>query len=164
VQRKLKPLNNGYVMKTSTTLEGRLCHGKCKEDKENPKDVIYAIRCKTCGTAYIGETSQCFKTREGQHRRDIKNGKETNGIYTHLRENENHEINWKGRKFLDHESMTLRRKIKESIFIDILNPQDEMKEIMNLEKGKKISPLWKDLYPSFKQQKQILAFPRHENS
>jgi len=38
----------------------------------------------------------------------------------------NHEIDWENRKFLDSESHWRRRKIKEALFVDCLNPQKEV--------------------------------------
>ena len=67
-----------------------------------------------------------------------------NGIAQHIMET-NHEIDWENRKFLDSESHWRRRKIKEALFIDCLNPQKEVTDsIMNLEKGLEISECWKE--------------------
>ena len=42
-----------------------------------------------------------------------------------------------------------RRKIKEALFIDCLNPQNQISDsIMNLEKGLEISACWKEFNPT----------------
>ena len=74
----------------------------------------------------------------------VKNNSKTNGIAQYVMET-NHEIDWENRKFLDSESHWRRRKIKEALFIDCLNPQKEVTDsIMNLEKGLEISECWKE--------------------
>ena len=108
------------------------------------KNVVYCIGCKSCPQVYLGETQQWFPSRKYQHEYAVKNNSKTNGIAQHIMET-NHEIDWENRKFLDSESHWRRRKIKEALFIDCLNPQKEVTDsIMNLEKGLKISECWKE--------------------
>ena len=64
-----------------------------------------------------------------------------------------HEIDWENRKFLDTEShwRSRRRKVKEALFIDCLNPQNQISDsIMNLEKGLEISACWKEFNPDIR--------------
>ena len=66
----------------------------------------------------------------------------TNGIAHHVMQT-NHEIDWENRKFLDSE-----RKIKEALFINCLNPQNQISDsIMNLEHGLEIAACWKEFNP-----------------
>lgn len=91
---------------------------------------------------YIGETGQYFSKREYQHKNDIIVKRTTNGIYDHLKTNKGHKIAWDKAVFLDHESRSLPRKIKESIYINAVNPGEELSRLMNIEKGMKINPCW----------------------
>ena len=113
------------------------------------EDVVYCLGCKSCPKVYLGETQllQWFSSRKYQHEYAIRNHTKTNGIANHIIET-NHEIDWENRKFLDSESHWRRRKIKEAIFIDCLNPQKQISDnIMNLEKGLDIAACWKEFNP-----------------
>ena len=56
-----------------------------------------------------------------------------------------HEIDWENMKFLNSEPHWRKRKIKEALFIDCLNPQKHISNaIMNLEKGLDIPDCWKE--------------------
>ena len=68
----------------------------------------------------------------------------TNGIYNHLKHNKKHQIDWDGAVFIDRESHFMRRKIKESIYINALDASDKHTKIMNLEKGVYTNPCWNE--------------------
>jgi hypothetical protein len=146
VQRALRKFNVGYVPKKGKTVFDQLCHMKCPRTVEEKKDVVYMIMCKTCDKRYIGETSQKFQERKKQHRRDVSLGKETNGIFCHILQNSNHEIEWEKPLFLDEESFTLKRKIKESLYIRALN-NGGCDKLMNIDKGRDIHESWDRFYP-----------------
>ena len=65
----------------------------------------------------------------------------TNGFAQHLKQNKKHMIDWENRVFLDFEPHWRKRKIKEAIFIDCLNPGNTISPniLMNLEKGIEIA-------------------------
>ena len=92
----------------------------------------------------MGETGQHFCDRRNQHQRDVKNKKPSNGLYAHLKENKGHKINWEGFVYLDSEKNWKRRKIKEAIYINAVNPAEAMgsNKILNLEKGYNLDPVW----------------------
>ena len=113
--------------------------------------------CGECGVRYVGETGQHFTERRSQHKRDIAKGKTTNGFCNHVEENKGHKIEWEKVIFLDHEKHRKRRKIKEAIYINAINPTKvvDKKAIMNLEKGYDLDPMWSD----FNQvHRQVLFF------
>ena len=122
VQRILRKLNIGYVPKRGETIYTNLCKLKKKVEFEDCKDVIYSVPCKKCRVRYIGETGQHFCQRREQHKGDIRNNKESNGFYSHLKKNKGHSINWEGAVFLDREKHWRGRKIKEALFINSQNP------------------------------------------
>ena len=61
-------------------------------------------------------------------------------------------IDWENQVFLDFKPHWRKRKIKEAIFIDCLNPGNTISpnSLMNLEKGIEIASCWKELYPQIK--------------
>ena len=107
-------------------------------------DVDYIISCQTCQMKYLGETSQQFKDRKYQHKKDIEHKNTNNGIYCHLKKNKKHKIAWEQAIFIDRDSHYMRRKIKESIYINALDPSEKPTKIMNLEKGVKIGSCWNE--------------------
>jgi len=144
LQKELNKFGVGFVVKKGTTLASLLCKLKQKPEKEDKKDIDYIINCKSCEMKYIGETGQQFRTRKEQHKRDVKNKVSTNGIYNHLKHNKKHQIDWDGAVFIDRESHFMRRKIKESIYINALDASDKHTKIMNLEKGVYTNPCWNE--------------------
>ena len=74
---------------------------------------------------------------------DTKDG-ET--LYCHIRENKGHKIDWDKVLFLDYEKNWKRRKIKEAIYINVINPTNTMnkKDILNLEKGYELDAVWSE--------------------
>jgi hypothetical protein len=91
---------------------------------------------------YIGETSQHFCDRRSQHARDVLNRKETNGIYDHLKRHKSHKPDWENFSFVDRDSNWKSRKIKESLYINALNPANILENVMNIEKGIATNDCW----------------------
>ena len=69
-------------------------------------------------------------------------------IYIHVRENKKHIFDWNNRNFLEIDNSWRRRKIKEALYIDSINPHMEinLRKLMNPEKGTDISDCWKEFY------------------
>ena len=152
-------------MKKGKTLHSELCKLKIKKEDDEMKNVVYCINCKT------GETSQQFCTRKYQHNQDIKNKVETNGIYHHLKEHKKHRIDWDDNIFLDREAQWTRRKIKESLYINACDPRDKPENLLNIEKGLKISTCWNEFNGEIRNLLQKVSSTRirksqnyHENT
>jgi hypothetical protein len=155
LQKDLSNLNIGFVMKKTQTISSLLCRTKSRKKREEDKDNVYLIKCESCQKPYVGETSQTFQERCKQHKRDVRNGNETNGIYCHLKENPGHEILWEEFQILHKESHWKRRKIKESLIINAINPQEDINSLMNLEKGLEITPIWNILGSGIKKELKL---------
>ena len=144
--KDLKTLNIGVTFQKGRTLFNSLCKLKPPRSQNDRKNVIYCIGCESCDHCYIGETQQLFSSREYQHQYALRCKRRDNGIAEHVRKTK-HKINWNGRIFLDSDPHWRKRKIKEAIFIDCLNPNVEISpnsKVMNLEKGIEISNCWKE--------------------
>ena len=78
--------------------------------------------------------------------RDVKAGKTTNGFFCHVKENAGHKIDWESAVFVDYEKNWIRRKIKEAIYINAINPTKAIikKGILNLEKGYDLDAIWSE--------------------
>ena len=70
----------------------------------------------------------------------MKNRVSTNGIYNHLKHNKEHKIDWDDAVFIDREAHFMRRKIKESLYINALDASETHSKIMNIEKGAATNP------------------------
>ena len=64
------------------------------------KNFVYKIPEATCSFCYVGETSQWFDEKEGQHICSMKNCDLNNGIYMHIAKHPDHTIAWEWRIFL----------------------------------------------------------------
>ena len=146
LSRELRHINIGvtYTFSKGKTLYNSFCKLKPPCSQDMRKNVIYCLGCKYCSQIYLGETQQWYPNRKHQHQYAVKNQSPTNGIAHHV-VNTDHEIDWVNWKFLDTEPHWRKRKIKAALYIDCLNPQKEISDmIMNLEKGLNIPDCWKE--------------------
>lgn len=132
------------IPKKGKNLRGQLCKLQAKSDVEETSNVVYKIKCKTCNKVYIGETCQKYCDRRYQHQRCVINKDERNGIYIHLKENRRHKIDWDSVEFLDKEENYYSRIIKESLYINAFDQDDDFTNLMNLEKGHNINQCWRE--------------------
>jgi hypothetical protein len=142
LQRSLRRLNIGYVVKTRKTIESRLHRTKPPISVIDHKDVVYGVRCKDCDLYYIGETSQHLDDRLCQHKREVKKGAETNAFFVHISNNNDHRIDWESPIIIDREPHWQSRKLKESLYISAIDPSNDLQDILNLEKGLKTDSCW----------------------
>ena len=104
--------------------------------------MIYMIECKTCGIPYIGETSQTLETRIKQHQYCVRSKDTSNGIAQLIRSNRRPTIDWENAMILDKEKQWFRRKVKESLYINLRNKRVKIDTLMNIEKGVEIDTGW----------------------
>jgi len=148
--KDLNCINVGITFRKGHTLSNSFCRLKPPCSHDMRKNVIYCLGCKSCPQVYLGETQQWFPSRRYQHNYAVKTKTSTNGLAQHVMKTE-HTIDWDSTIFLDSDSHWRRRKIKEALFIDSLNPQKQISDIvMNLEKGLEISDCWKEFNPDIR--------------
>jgi hypothetical protein len=163
LQRSLRKANIGFVPEVGTKMQSLICNPKPISNQNKTKNVIYGIQCSTCSLWYIGETSQRFETRKKQHQGDIRRGNINNAFFCHIQAFPTHCINWDNTIFIESEKNWDRRKFLESIFINALNPSEEIKNLLNIEKGKRIDNCWlefgkeirEELWKKFKLPQEI---------
>jgi hypothetical protein len=66
--------------KKALTIRSMVCNLKQKVEREDQKDVVYTITCRTCEKTYIGETGKTFKERRERHKQDFQRGVESNAF------------------------------------------------------------------------------------
>lgn len=147
--KDLKHVNVGVTFQKGKTIFNSVCKLKPPKHSDERKNVIYCLGCNSCNQRYLGETQQFFPSRRYQHEYAIRCKQKTNGIAQHILKNKKHTIDWENRVFLDFEPHWRKRKIKEALFIDCLNPGVTMMPhtLMNLEKGIEIASCWKEFNP-----------------
>lgn len=120
LSENLKRISNQFNIltrfKTQNTLRSLLSHTKPKNLSQNNKECIYKIPCE-CGKVYIGETKRPLEIRIKEHKRnvqlhDVGKSKVAEHVWT-----QNHKILFDNTEVLDHEQNSLKRKIKETIYI-----------------------------------------------
>ena len=117
-------------MKPHTTLRRLLVSPK---DKNDPREGVYMIDCKSCDQKYIGETKRLLKTRVKEHREEVER-LDTGRIFTRGASQEvkdtlhksaitdhvmqlNHVMDWDSAKLVEKEADWTVRGIKEAINI-----------------------------------------------
>ena len=120
---------------------------------EDRKDLVYSVPC-TCGVRYVGETEQHYWDRKSQHQVEVKNKETTEAFYSHIKRNKGHRIEREDCVYLYKEKNWRRRKIKEEVYINALNPTESMvrngNSILNLEKGYEFDPIWSGFNPDIR--------------
>ena len=120
--KDLKVVNVGVTFQRGRTVFDSMCKLKPSSHRDDKKNLIYCLGYKCCDQYYLGETQQFFNSRKYQHKNAIKCKRSTNGLAQHLKKNKKHMLDWENRVFLDFEPQRRKRKIKEAIFINCINP------------------------------------------
>ena len=83
---------------------------------------------------------------ENPNQRDIKSGKTTNACFKHIKKKSGTKIELDKVVLLDYEKNWKRRKIKEAVYINAINPTNEMdrKIILKIEKGYVLDEIWSE--------------------
>jgi len=146
LRRELQKEGIHVIFSKGTTLEKKLCKLTPKKPIEESKHNIYRKYCSKCSATYIGESGMTMKQRDTLHnyfKSDIKTGKSSSALYTHIRDNKDHEIDWEKKVILDKEIHFEKRKIKEAIYINAFDNGT----LMNPDKGIPINQCWTEFFP-----------------
>ena len=122
--KDLKLVNVGVTFQRDRNIFDSICKLKPSRHRDDKKNLIYCLGCKCCDQYYLGKTQQFFTgtSCKYQHEYAIKCKQSTSGLAQHLKKNKKHIIDWENRVFLDFEPHWRKRKIKGAIFIDCINP------------------------------------------
>ena len=87
-----------------------------RKPKKQQDKGAYVIPCKDCENVYVGETGRNLDKRMYEHKRDIRVGNESSGVFCHVRDS-NHSIDFQGSKFIFKSKNYVKRRIVESSLI-----------------------------------------------
>ena len=87
-----------------------------------------------------------MKQRDTLHRSDIRTGKTRCALYTHMKNNKGHNVDWEKKEVLDRERDFEKRKIKEALYINALDDGT----LMNPDKGMPINECWTNFFPNIR--------------
>ena len=106
-----------------TTLRG-LYSAKDKLPKEKMRNVVYSVKCRTCGGEYIGETQRALEVRKKEHCDALRLGRtEKSTIAEHVHSTlEGHEMDWESLCIIDGALRNRERKISEALDIGKRKP------------------------------------------
>ena len=136
IQRVLRPLRIRVV--------GRPCQWKWSlqnglKDSIDPQEdtgVVYAINCRDCEAAYIGETGRTTNVRVAEHLAHARHGRVDLSAAADHAIVEGHRLDWMSAKVIDREKRWRSRKVKEALWIR------NTESTLNRDKGWDIDPLW----------------------
>ena len=117
-----------------------ICNGiKDRIPASKQTGMVYEMSCLDCPGKYVGETLRSLETRVKEHMRHAKPGGrfDQSAIAEHVHK-DGHKIDRGNVKILSREDKWWDRKVKESLFIKILEPS------LNQDSGLQISLLWKN--------------------
>ena len=146
LKRELRKEEIDVIFSKGPTLEKKLCKLTPKIPIEMSKDNIYRKHCTECTATYIGESGLTMKQRDTLHRSDIKTGKTRCALYTHMKNNKGHNVDWEKKEVLDRERDFEKRKIKEALYINALDDG----RLMNPDKGIPINECWTEFFPNIR--------------
>lgn len=97
--------------------------------------VVYCVKCVTCDSNYVGQTSQWLSSRLALHKSDITKKRERCALAEHVLHN-NHEIDWDNVKILEKEQNCNKRLILEMYQINktsnIINKKSDTHNLSNI--------------------------------
>lgn len=97
--------------------------------------VVYSVQCESCGSRYVGQTSQWVTNRLALHKSDIANKRDRCALAEHVLKN-NHQVDWESIKILEKEQNTNKRLILEMYQINktenTINKKSDTQKLSNI--------------------------------
>ena len=106
---------------SKVTLEFRI---KFKDRSSLTNNVVYYLKCFKCDADYTGETKRNTPDRMSEH----NDPKSDSLVARHMVENDGHTFNTDNPKILAFEHKTVKRRIKEALYIQKLKPKLNVQE------------------------------------
>ena len=152
MRRIAKKHGVSLAFSSSNTIKSGLIKEKTEIKKK--RYVVYQVSLN-CGKSYIGESGQLWEERKKQHLTAFKNNDEKkSAILEHVMEcknmcNENNPgVKWEEAKILARETMTDKRRIRESLEIKLQNKKQH--KTINRNQGQpELNNIWEKAITTF---------------
>ena len=92
------------------------------------------MKCGDCPNFYVGETGREFKTRLREHKDNVRLGRESSALFTHVRDS-NHAIDWGGAGLVYKSRDTNKRLVVESALIKTLPNFNNLGGVSSIDKA-----------------------------
>ena len=112
VPNLLKNFNVNVVFKNTNTVKQLLINNSVKCQK----GCVYKIPCKMCHQFYIGQTAKPINIRIDQHKKYVREGNQSSGIFIHVN-NHNHPVDWDNVKAVTYSNNSVERNLIECCLI-----------------------------------------------
>ena len=109
---------------------------KDSSDSQEDTGVVYAINCRDCEAAYIGETGRTTNVRAAEHLAHAQHGRVDLSAAADYAIVEGQRLDWISAKVIDREKRWRSRKVKEALWIR------NTESTLHRDKGWDINPLW----------------------
>ncbi len=114
----LKNIGVSVAYSSSNTLGNLLSKTGPVKPCESELPGVYKVECKQCPDGvYYGETGVHIPYRMGGHKSDIREAKESNALFVHMRDNPGHSFDHKGAKLIFTSNQKAKRQLVESALI-----------------------------------------------
>ena len=101
---------------TTGRKSGEILKGGQRSKELNTASVVYQIPCGGCQKSYVGETGRGLKTRLAEHRRDVRDHRQSNAIVLHMEETD-HLPRWENASVLQKCPNKQHRRALEAAYI-----------------------------------------------
>ena len=139
LSEKLQRIFRGHGLaiyhKPGNTLRQALVRPKDKICKFKKCDTIYKIKCGECNKTYVGETARVLKKRYKEHTRQTP---PLSAVGEHIQQT-GHDIYPDDITVLDTESIWIRRRVKEALYIKEESP------MLNRDRGYELAHIYSHL-------------------
>ncbi|MCD9088856.1 hypothetical protein, partial [Stenotrophomonas sp. SY1] len=125
ITKLLKRFNVIVVFKNDSTVKHKLINNSI----EIKKGCIYKIPCKMYNQFYIGQTAKPLNIRIEQHKKNVRDGNHSSGIFKHIELN-NHPVDWGNAQAIYYTNNIIARNLIECSLIHTTSNQNA-----NLHKG-----------------------------
>ena len=112
VPELLRNFNINVVFTNKNTVRQMLI----KNSVNCQKGCVYKIPCKMCNNFYVGQTAKPLTVRIDQHKKYVREGNQSSGIFMHL-SNSNHPVDWGNAKVITYSNNIVERNLIECSLI-----------------------------------------------
>ena len=114
VPKLLRHFNVNVVFRNNNTVKQLLINNSV----ECQKGCVYKIPCKMCHQFYVGQTAKPLKIRIDQHKKCVREGNQSSGIFMHCNLH-NHPIDWNNAKSITFSNNIVVRNLIECSLINV---------------------------------------------